>query len=42
MNPQLETIDHIHVIVSDRQKALEWYKNILGLKPLVRRIDKLI
>ena len=33
MNPQLETIDHIHVIVSDRQKALDWYKNILGLKP---------
>ena len=33
MNPQLETIDHIHVIVSDRQKALDWYNNILGLKP---------
>ena len=33
MNPKLKTIDHIHVIVSDRQKALDWYKNILGLKP---------
>ena len=38
MNPQLETIDHIHVIVSDRQKALDWYKNILGLKPLEKII----
>ena len=27
MNPQLETIDHIHVIVSDRQKALDWYNS---------------
>ena len=33
MNPKLQNIDHIHVIVSDRQKALDWYKNILGLKP---------
>ena len=33
MNPKLQNIDHIHVIVSDRQKALDWYNNILGLKP---------
>ena len=26
-------IDHIHVFVSDGQKALDWYKNILGLIP---------
>ena len=29
----LQNIDHIHVIVSDWQQALDWYKNILGLKP---------
>ena len=33
MNSKLQNIDHIHVFVSDRQKALEWYNNILGLKP---------
>ena len=33
MNPKLQNIDHIHVFVSDRQKALDWYNNILGLKP---------
>ena len=30
---KIQNIDHIHVIVSDRQKALDWYNNILGLKP---------
>ena len=29
----LQNIDHIHVIVPDRQKALDWYNNVLGLKP---------
>ena len=33
MNPKLQDIDHIHVFVSDSQKALDWYNNILGLKP---------
>ena len=33
MNPKLQNIDHIHVFVSDIQKALDWYNNILGLKP---------
>ena len=33
MNPELQNIDHIHVFVSDRQKALVWYNNILGLNP---------
>ena len=33
MNPKLQNIDHIHVFVSDRHKALDWYNNILGLKP---------
>jgi len=30
---KLQYIDHIHVFVSDRKKALDWYYNILGLKP---------
>ena len=33
MKPKLQNIDHIHVFVSDRKKALDWYNNILGLKP---------
>ena len=33
MKPKLQTIDHIHVFVSNRKKALVWYKNILGLIP---------
>ena len=33
MNPKLQNIDHIHIFVSDRKKALDWYNNILGLKP---------
>ena len=28
LNPNLQNIDHIHVFVSDRQKALNWYNNI--------------
>ena len=38
MNPKLQNIDHIHVFVADRQAALEWYNNILGLKPLKKLI----
>ena len=34
MHTKLQNIDHIHVFVSNRQKALEWYNNFLGLKPL--------
>ena len=34
MKPKLQNIDHIHVFVSDRGDALDWYSNILGLKPL--------
>ena len=33
MNSKLQSIDHIHVFVSNGQKALDWYKNILGLIP---------
>jgi len=33
MKPKLQNIDHIHVFVSDREDALDWYSNILGLKP---------
>ena len=35
---KLQNIDHIHVFVSDRQKALDWYNNILGLKPSEKMI----
>ena len=34
MKPKLQHIDHIHVFVPKRQEALDWYSNILGLKPL--------
>jgi catechol 2,3-dioxygenase-like lactoylglutathione lyase family enzyme len=33
MKPKLQNIDHIHVFVPDREDALDWYSNILGLKP---------
>ena len=33
MKPKLLNIDHIHVFVSDRQEALDWYNNIFGLQP---------
>ena len=26
-------IDHVHVEVSDRQEAAEWYRHVLGLRP---------
>jgi len=38
MNSKLQNIDHIHVFVLDRQEALDWYKNILGLKPFEKLI----
>ena len=34
MKPKLKNIDHIHIYVTDRQEALKWYKNVLGLKPV--------
>ena len=36
MKPKLQIIDHIHVFVPDRQKALDWYSAILGFKPVNR------
>ena len=36
MKPKLQNIDHIHVFVPDREDALDWYSNILGLKPIER------
>ena len=38
MNTKLQNIDHIHVFVTDREEALDWYKNILGLEPLEKVI----
>ena len=38
MNPKLQNIDHIHIFVSNRQEALDWYNNILGLKPSEKKI----
>jgi len=34
MKPKLKNIDHIHIFVTDRQKALKWYRTVLGLKPV--------
>ncbi len=31
MPPELQAIDHIHVFVSNRLKAEDWYRNVLGL-----------
>ena len=36
MKPKLQNIDHIHVFVPDKQKALDWYSAILGFKPVNR------
>ena len=36
MKTKLQNIDHIHVFVPDRQKALDWYSTILGFKPVNR------
>ena len=36
--PKLQNIDHIPVFVSDREKALDWYNNNLGLKPSEKMI----
>jgi len=30
MPPKLNGLDHIHVYVSSREKAAEWYKKVLG------------
>ncbi len=32
MLPELDGIDHIHVYVSNREKAAEWYKKVLGFQ----------
>lgn len=34
MTPQLKSIDHIHVFVTDRAAAAVWYKDVLGLVPI--------
>ena len=38
MKPKLQNIDHIHVFVSDRKKALDWYNNNLGVNPSEKMI----
>jgi catechol-2,3-dioxygenase len=30
MPPELNGIDHIHLYVSDREEAAQWYKDVLG------------
>ena len=39
MNPKLQNIDHIHVFVSNRQEALDWYSNVLGLNPIEKLLS---
>ena len=34
MLPTLVAIDHIHVFVSDRAHAKDWYDEVLGMKPI--------
>jgi catechol 2,3-dioxygenase-like lactoylglutathione lyase family enzyme len=31
MTPAIERIDHVHVFVSDRERAERWYREVLGL-----------
>jgi len=38
MAPPLDGIDHVHVYVTDREKAEQWYGEVLGL----RRVEALI
>jgi len=37
MAPRLDRIDHIHVFVSDRDRAERWYREVMGLA----RVDSL-
>jgi catechol-2,3-dioxygenase len=32
MLPELDGIDHIHVYVSNREKAADWYEDVLGFR----------
>lgn len=32
MTPRLDTIDHVHVFVSDRAAAETWYREVLGFE----------
>lgn len=34
MRGELLDIDHIHVVVADREAALDWYARVLGLIPV--------
>ena len=38
MQPQLSTLDHIHVFVADRSAAEAWYGRVLNLK----RVERLV
>ena len=39
MNTKLQDIDHIHVFVPNCQGALDWYSNILGLRPVEKLLS---
>jgi len=34
MIPSLYGIDHVHVYVANRDAAVNWYKDILGMTPI--------
>lgn len=34
MIPSLEKIDHVHVYVSDREAAVKWYTDVLGMRQI--------
>ena len=36
MSFQVESIDHVEVFVRDREAAVAWYADVLGLKEVAR------
>jgi len=34
MTPKLKKIDHVHVYVSNREAAVKWYADVLGMNPI--------
>jgi hypothetical protein len=32
--PSIECVDHVHVFVSDRLKATQWYLKVMGMEPV--------
>ena len=39
MIPELQRVDHFHVMVSDRDAAEAWYKQVLGFERIEKFVD---